>query len=142
MVFDANGNLLEVDDGGIYRLDQPECRQPVLAVGERQPPSRRDAQYRLRHHFQRPDRRSQDNGTEQQFSRRLAALGPLFGGDGGDVVVDDVTLAASGQSIRYISAQYLLGFNRQVYDAANNLISTTNINIAAVTDAQFLTPSS
>ena len=42
-------------------------------------------------------------------------------GDGGDVAIDDTSIP--GHSIRYISAQSLGSFRRQVYDAKNNLIS-------------------
>jgi hypothetical protein len=45
----------------------------------------------------------------------------VSGGDGGDVAVDNITLAASNQSIRY-SSSLDLGFRRETYDAANNRI--------------------
>jgi hypothetical protein len=48
-------------------------------------------------------------------------LGDFVNQRGGDVAVDNITLAASNQSIRY-SSSLDLGFRRETYDAADNRI--------------------
>ena len=68
----------------------------------------------------------------------------LSGGDGGDVVVDNITLAGNNQSIRYSSSQNLGGFRRTTWDANNNLINT-DFPAATTTSGQpfdpaFVTP--
>ena len=64
-------------------------------------------------------------------------VGPGFSGDGGDVAVADI---GGGQSVRYASNQNLGSFQRLVYDAANNLVSETDLSTSVVTDKQFTTP--
>jgi hypothetical protein len=81
---------------------------------------------------------TQDNGTLVQETAGGATWDHPGFGDGGDVVIDDVSLAASGESIRYFSSQDLFGWQRQVYDSANNLVSTTSL--ASISDGLFLTP--
>ena len=67
---------------------------------------------------------TQDNGTQYQLSPLHNAWGFLSGGDGGDVAVDNITLAGSNQSIRYSSSQDLGGFRRTTWDASGNLLTT------------------
>ncbi len=61
-------------------------------------------------------------------------------GDGGDVAVDNSTLAASNEAIRYFSAEYLESFERDVIDENNNVLSTTFIDTSSISDPQFNTP--
>ena len=75
---------------------------------------------------------AQDNGTLFQQTPGGATWDHPGFGDGGDVVIDDVSLAASGQSIRYFSSQNLRGWKRQVYNSANHLVSTTSL--ASISD--------
>jgi hypothetical protein len=60
------------------------------------------------------------------------------------VAIDDVSLAGVNESIRYVSSQDLQGWQRQVYDSADKLVSTTLIspalNQSPITDGQFVTP--
>ena len=60
---------------------------------------------------------SQDNGTTLQSGANASSWNQLFGGDGGDVVVDPFTLSGSNQSIHYYSADNLSFFRSQVVDA-------------------------
>lgn len=84
---------------------------------------------------------SQDNGVEIQQTPGNRIWTQILGGDGGDVQVDNFTLASSNQSIRYSSSQFLGtkdslpgDFGRQVYDAMNmpvgervRLLTTTGL---------------
>jgi hypothetical protein len=64
---------------------------------------------------------TQDNGAVFQLvPGQLAGENVTFG-DGGDVDVD--TTSTPGFSFRYTSSQFLFGFRRREYDAANNFIS-------------------
>ena len=64
-------------------------------------------------------------------------VGPGYSGDGGDVAVADL---GGGQSVRYASNQNLGSFQRQVYNASNNLVSKTDLSTSVITDKQFTTP--
>jgi hypothetical protein len=144
MVIDANGDLIEVNDGGIYRRTSPQNNTGdwFSINGDIQTTEFHDVAY---------DTNSnaiivggaQDNGTSIQITSGSITWRLIGGGDGGDVAVDNITLAASNQSIRYLSSQNLGGFRREIYDASNNFISRTSINTTIVTDnddEQFVTP--
>jgi hypothetical protein len=148
MAIDANGDLIEVDDGGIYRRTRPQNNTGdwFSINGDIQTTEFHDVAY---------DTISntiilggaQDNGNPQQVTPGSTTWRSLSGGDGdgGDVAVDNLSLAASNQSIRYSSSQNLGGFRRQIYDAANNLVSTafpalTVTGGGAPLQAQFVTP--
>ena len=142
MAIAANGDLIEVDDGGIYRRTSPQNNTGdwFSINGNIQTTEFHDVAY---------DSNSnaillggaQDNGTSQQINTGSKTWRLIGGGDGGDVAVDNITLAGSNQSIRYLSSQNLQGFRREVYDVNNtrvgNPVSLVNINM---TDAQFVTP--
>jgi len=126
MTFDRNGNLIEVDDGGIYRRTSPQNNTGdwFSINGNLQVTEQHSIAY---------DPRSgviisgnQDNGTTQQTATGSQIWTLVNGNDGGDVAVS-VDPNNSAQSIRYFSSQNLGGFTRQVYDTSNNLISTTQI---------------
>src|SRR5262249_12586968 len=63
---------------------------------------------------------SLDNRTENQVSAGSVEWDTVAWGDGGVVRVDEATLAAQNQSIRYSSAHHLADFRRQIFDADNN----------------------
>ncbi len=141
MVIDAKGDLIEADDGGVYRRTSPRDNTGdwFSINGDIQTTEFHDVAY---------DTISnaivfggaQDNGTSTQITAGSTTWRLISGGDGGDVAVDNVTLAASNQSIRYSSAQNLMGFRREVYDANNTRISVTPINTNAVQQPRFVTP--
>lgn len=138
MVFDANGNLLESDDGGIYRRTNPTSNAStwVSVISNLNVMEVHD----LAH-----DRvadilviGTQDNGTHMQQTNSNPRWTFINGGDGGDVAIDDVSLAAAG-SYRFISSQNLGGFRRAQYNASNSFV--TNLSMpSGVTDPQFVTP--
>jgi photosystem II stability/assembly factor-like uncharacterized protein len=146
MAIDANGDLIEVNDGGIYRRTSPQNNLGdwFSINGDIQTTEFHDIAY---------DNNSntiilggaQDTGTPQQISRGSTTWASVSTGDGGDVAVDNITMAASNRSIRYSSFQMLDVFRWQVYDANNIALSTTvpNLTVAAGGDAlqpQFVTP--
>ncbi|MCA9131980.1 MAG: hypothetical protein KDA45_02450, partial [Planctomycetales bacterium] len=123
MVFDANGNLIEVDDGGIFRRTSPlnNAGDWFSLAGNLGVIEFHDVAY---------DNNSntliggtQDNGTHFQPAGQQWDM--LSGGDGGDVVVDTVSMAATNQSVRYSSFQNLGGFRRSVWSSANALQSVS-----------------
>ncbi|MEZ6127297.1 MAG: proprotein convertase P-domain-containing protein [Planctomycetaceae bacterium] len=142
MAFDANGNLLEVDGGGIFRRTNPRSNvgdwfsmAGNLGVVE--------------YHSVTYDTisnviigGSQDNGTHVQEapdSNRFVRLN-VGGDDGGDVAVDTVTLAGSGQSIRYVSSTNLQNFRSIVFDAANNQVGGVTPRALTTTDGTTVVP--
>jgi hypothetical protein len=142
MAFDADGELIEVDDGGIYRRTSPTDNTGDwfslagdLAVTE--------------FHSIAYDPVSgvviggaQDNGNPQQSSSGSGTWNLVSTADGGDVQVD--AISTPGQSIRYTSNQNLGTFRRTTFDAANNQVSSVVINptppMGVTATARFLTP--
>ncbi|MEO6064183.1 MAG: hypothetical protein ABIP49_00185, partial [Lysobacterales bacterium] len=137
LAFDANGNLLESSDGGIYRRTAPTMSTGVwgsvignLALTE---------VHDLAH-----DRvanvimiGTQDNGTHHQRASMDLRWALINGGDGGDAAIDDTTLGLGG-SYRYISSQNLGGFRRAQYSPVNAFV--VNRTLPAIADPQFVTP--
>lgn len=145
MAFDANGNLIEVDDGGIYRRTNPSTNSGDWF-------SLNDGLRTTEQHDIAYDSLSnvlisgnQDTGTTYQFASGNTTWNSLHTGDGGDVAVDDTTLADNNQSIRYTSFQNLGGFRRTVWDASGGLVDTVFPSLTVTDDgaelvAQFNTP--
>jgi hypothetical protein len=136
MAFDANGNLLQVDDGCVYRRATPTSSAGTWAsvAGNLNVMEVHDLDH---------DRVSnilvigtQDNGTHMQQTPANTIWTWINGGDGGDVVVEDS--GASG--LRFISSQFLGGFQRRTFNAANAQTGSVGIATSVVTDAQFVTP--
>jgi hypothetical protein len=123
MVFDANGNLLESDDGGIYRRTSPRTNQgDWFSISN-------NLQVFEIHSIAYDSNANiviggaQDNGTGSQSASGATVWDNIgVGGDGGDVAVD--ATSSPGLSSRYSSFFELGGFARQVYNAQNVLQST------------------
>jgi hypothetical protein len=129
--FDAGGNLLNTDDGGIYRFNNnPHAGQPTNAWvslnGDIQPTEFYSVAYDSLNHAIFGG--TQDNGSPEQKSG--AVWSDQTGGDGGVVAVDDVTVKGFGRSIHYSTSQNLQGFKRQFFDNTNNPVAgTTGIGL-------------
>jgi hypothetical protein len=138
MQIDPNGNLILGTDGGLFRLTTPTANTGVWSaiVGDMSVFELHSIAYD--HVSNIIMAGAQDNGTLFQLTPGGATWDHPGFGDGGDVVIDDVSLAGSGQSIRYFSSQFLGGWTRQVYDSANHLVST--ISLASIPDGTFTTP--
>jgi VCBS repeat-containing protein len=152
MQIDANGNLILGTDGGLFRLPTPTVNTGAWSaiVGDMSVFEVHDIAYDHITHTLMVG--TQDNGTLSQQTPGGATWNLVGFGDGGDVVIDDVSLAALGESVRYFSSQNLLGWTRQVYDSTNHLVSSTplsatpppddedDISGAPISDPQFTTP--
>lgn len=142
MVIDASGEVIEGDDGGVYRRTIPGSNAGVWLslignlVG-------------TEFHGIAFDTNTgtvlggtQDNGTPQQQVANDPVWSSISTADGGDVSVDDITTA--GQSVRFSSFQNLGSFRRRTYNAANQLLSTQApalmVTSGAALSAQFYTP--
>jgi hypothetical protein len=138
MQIDANGNLILSSDGGLYSLPTPTVNTGAWKAigGDIGAFELHDIAYD--HVSKVIVAGSQDNGTLAQLTPGGTTWNTIEGADGGDVAIDDVSLAGVNESIRYVSAQDLLSFQRQVYDSANKLVSTTFL--AQIPDGQFITP--
>lgn len=139
MVFDANGDIIEVDDGGIYRRTSPRDNTGdwLSIIGNLQITEVHDVAYDSVSNILISG--NQDTGTTQQTSPGSDIWESVSTADGGDVVVDDTS--TPGRSFRYSSFQNLGFFRRREYDATNTFINETIINTTGiVTDPQFVTP--
>jgi hypothetical protein len=144
MVFDPNGNIIETDDGGIYRRTNPRSSAGTWSsvVGNLAVIEAHDLAYDSVANVAMLG--AQDNGTLiQSAPGSLVWTWVLPGGDGGDVAIDDTSTA--GYSIRYGSAQNLIGFFRRTYDTANHLVSSDSPSLTVLAGGptivpQFVTP--
>ncbi|MFZ2235087.1 MAG: hypothetical protein WAV67_01800, partial [Dokdonella sp.] len=143
MAFDAAGNLIESDDGGVYKRLAPRSTTGSWKslIGNLE-----ITEYHGIAYDGRADRvigGAQDNGTSEQQQIGSRVFITVHGGDGGDPAVDDNSSATL--SSRYVSSQNLGGFSRRVYNAANVLQSATYpaltpINGSPAMEPQFVTP--
>ncbi|MCA9952474.1 MAG: proprotein convertase P-domain-containing protein, partial [Anaerolineales bacterium] len=144
IVFDVNGDLIEGDDGGIYRRTSPQNNSGdwFSLNGDLQITEIHDIAYDTLSN--KIISGNQDNGTSYQTAAGGSTWNILSGGDGGDVAVDNIILAGSNQSVRYSSFQNLGGFRRSVWDSSGNEISTTypalSVTVGTTFTAQFVTP--
>ena len=143
MVMDANGNLLQGDDGGIYRRSSPTLSTGTWTsvVGNLACFEAHDIAWDALSNIAMNG--AQDNGTQIQSATNSTIWTVISGGDGGDVAIDDTSSAT--QSIRYGSSQNLGNFYRKTYNASNTLLSTvspalTLLGGSPAITAQFVTP--
>lgn len=143
MAFDAAGNLLQVDDGGIYKRTQPATTAGTwLSING-------DLQTTEYHGIawdavsDRVIGGAQDTGTTQLRTPGSPIFDSLSTGDGGDVVVEDRSSTVS--STRYTSFQNLSSLRRRSFNASN--VQTANVaparallNGSPALTAQFYTP--
>ena len=144
MAVAPNGDLIEVDDGGIYRRTAPLTNSGnwLSMNGDIQVAEFHSAVWDSNTHSVIAG--AQDTGTPEQVSVEDTKWRSITTGDGGNVAVDDKT--TPGRSARYSSYQYLGLLSRRVYDSGNNLVTATNPALMIVpgnwkfADAQFYTP--
>jgi subtilisin-like proprotein convertase family protein len=143
MAFDAAGNLIESDDGGVYKRNTPRTTTGawVSLVGDLQV-----TEYHGIAYDGIADRvigGAQDTGTTQQQQAASRTFISVHTGDGGDPVVDDISSATI--SSRYSSFQNLQVFRRRTYNAADVFQSQTfpaltPIGGSPAINPQFYTP--
>lgn len=121
MVFDANDDLIQVDDGGVYRRTSPTTNAGdwFSINGDIQVTEIHDVAWDAVSDIIISG--NQDIGTTQQITTGGTTWDSIHTADGGDVAVDDTTV--SGQSTRYSSFQYLGNFRRREYDSSNTLLT-------------------
>ncbi len=144
IVFAANGQLVEVDDGGIYRRTSPQSDTGdwYSLNGDLQITEFHDVAYDSLNN--RIVGGAQDTGTALQVN----GLGnttwdSISTADGGDVAVDNTTIA--NHSVVYSSFQNFGSFRRRIYNASGNLLnqafpSLISINSSPEIEGQFVTP--
>ncbi|MDB5910229.1 MAG: repeat domain protein [Massilia sp.] len=122
MDFDNYENLLQANDGGFNRLNNPNvtARQWVSLDGNLRPAQMHSAAFDA-------VTKTAFGGTEGTGTTMQNAPGSRFWtdflqGDGGVVAVDD-TSAGGSSSIRYTSFPFLRFFNRSTWSPSNTLIS-------------------
>jgi photosystem II stability/assembly factor-like uncharacterized protein len=122
MVIDASGDLIEVDEGGVYRRTSPRDNTGdwFSINGDIQTTEFIHVAYDTNSNI--IIGAAQSVGISQQLTTGSTTWTSVSVGDGSDVAVDNITLAASNQSIRYSNSQIDLNFRREVYDAANNRV--------------------
>jgi photosystem II stability/assembly factor-like uncharacterized protein len=120
--FDALGDLIQADDGGLYRRTSPRTNTGdwYAMVGNMQVAELHNIAY---------DRVSRTViGGAQDVGTPMSVPGSLLWtdytqGDGADVSVDDTTLAAQGQSIRYTGYPGSPVYLRSIWDANGTLVT-------------------
>ena len=123
MVFDATGNLLQTDDGGIYRRTDPRSASGdwFSLAGDLQVIEMHSSSYDAFSDILFGG--TQDNGSEVQDVPGAQNWFLLLSGDGGDTAVDDFSNPAF--STRYNSAQLLQAFVRSFWNTGNGLLGFT-----------------
>ena len=110
MTFDANGNLIEVSDGGVTRRTNPHNNTGVWTSinGNLQVAEFHSVAYDT--NFNIIIGGTQDTGTPEQSAPGSSIWNTLAVADGGKVAIDD---SIPGTSIRYFSFQNLGTFTRR-----------------------------
>lgn len=118
MVFDGNGNLLQANDGGIYRLQNPDAAANVRAWtslnNNIQPTEMHSVAYDPVSNIVFGG--TQDTGTPIQSAPGSTTWNELLQGDGAKVAVG---VGPAALSTRFTSSQFLGSFNRSTWTSAN-----------------------
>jgi len=139
MTFDANGNLIETDDGGIYRRTSPgdNTGDWVSIIGTLQTTEQHDVAYDPISNIIMSG--NQDTGSTQQSSTGSKEWVSILTADGGDIAIG-IDPSNPNQSVRYSSFQYLGAFRRQVYNSANQLVGDGFPPLTVLGGAEPMTP--
>ncbi len=125
MAFDANGNLLETDDGGVYRRSNPQSStgQWTSLLGNLQVTEIYGLSYDSNTHTLISA--NQDVGASAQNQKSNGTPSPIWttqlGADGGSTAVNDQNATFS---VRYLTSQALSSFTRIKVDPNNNILET------------------
>lgn len=142
MAFDANGNIIQGDDGGIYRRTNPRTTGDWFSInGSLRINESHDIGYDTVSNMIVGGH--QDVGTAEQSAVGGTTWRTVNQGDGGDVAIDDTSSAT--ESRRYTSSQNLGGFARRTLDASGAVTETDyparTVNAGGPAFvAQFVTP--
>ncbi len=143
LAFDANGDLLDVDDGGIYRRTAPLTNTGdwFSVIGDLKTTELHSIAYDPNSNLAFGG--AQDNGSPEQNVPEGAMWSALNTGDGGVVAISGT--ATPGVSIRYSSVSFLGLFRRGIYDSTGKETSykyppLTVVGGGAALQNQFYTP--
>ena len=114
MVIDANGEVIEGDDGGVYRRTIPANNTGLWRSLIGNLVSTEFHGIAFDSNTDTVFGGTQDNGTPQQVTPNNQVWSSISTADGGDVGIDDISTA--GQSVRYSSFQQLQQFRRRTYN--------------------------
>jgi hypothetical protein len=120
--FDANGDLIETNDGGVYKQTNPiDATGDWFSLnGNLVITEMHNVAWDAVSHVAMAG--TQDNGTNIQNDFVRDRWLHIHGGDGGDAAINDTGSAV--QSQRYMSSQNLGGFTRRTYDQDNIQVAT------------------
>lgn len=128
MVFDASGNVLESDDGGIYRLINPNAAGTTWQSLPNMP---RVAQFITNIDYDELNNTSlggtQDTGSPEQIAG--FTWRDLSQADGGFVAVDNDQVAHPGTTLHYSSFQQFGNFTRRTLDATNTPTASAGVGL-------------
>ncbi len=138
MAIDANGDLIETDDGGIYRRTTPTMNAGdwFSLNGDIRVTEFHDIKWDAVAKVVIGG--AQDTGSPEQITAGNTRWRSVSTADGGDVAVDDFGTPAT--SIRYSSNQALGGFRRRTVDAANVVSATAFPALTLVSGVRNLIP--
>ena len=123
LTFDANGNLLETNDGGIYRRSLPQSSNGVWTslIGNLQVTEIYGLSYDSNTHTLISTNQDVGVSAQNQNSNGTpsATWTAQLGADGGSTAVNDQNPTFS---VRYVSSQALSSFTRIKVDLNNNII--------------------
>jgi hypothetical protein len=133
MVYDQAGNILQSNDGGIFKLSNPgsSTRSWSSLNANITPTEAHAGAYDELNHVIVTG--NQDTGTSYQLTQNGTTWNSFTTGDGGNPQVDNNVAAHPGTVIRYGSFSGLGSFNRSTWNSANtflgfSLIATNIIN--------------
>ncbi|MGB7324761.1 MAG: Ig-like domain-containing protein, partial [Rubripirellula sp.] len=140
MTFDAAGNLIETDDGGVYRRTSPQDNTGDWfgIIGNLQVTESHNVAYDNLSNVSMSG--NQDTGSTYQPFEGAESWVSLTTADGGDIVIDNVSLAANNQSIRYSSFQNLGAFRKTTWDVSGNLVDQEFPALNGFDSPSFVTP--
>lgn len=127
MVYDAAGNILQANDGGIFRLNYPtdNTRRWWTSLNSNITPTEaHSAVYDPLSKILISG--NQDTGVSYQIGGSLWS--DALQGDGGDVMVDADQTAHPGTSIRYMGFDGL-PTNRITYNSSNKMVSPGSVDL-------------
>jgi hypothetical protein len=138
MAIDASGNLLESDDGGVYRRTTPLLNTGdwFSANGDIKVNEQHDAAWDSNSKVSLGG--AQDNGIPLQQLPGNTRWQQLSTGDGGDVGIDDRGTPLT--SLRYSSYQNFAGFVRRTYNTTNTLTAFAVPALTVVAPGNNLVP--
>jgi len=143
MAFDAQGNLIQADDGGVYKRVSPRLTTGAwLSVnGNLQVTEYHGIAYDAVNN--RVIGGAQDTGTTEQRTLPGGIFDSVSTGDGGDPAVEDQVSTTA--AVRYSSFQGFAQFRRRAFNASNvatgfTFPPLTPINAAPFIVGQFYTP--